>query len=133
MRLNSLKTKEIMISFSRPPPLVHAIMIEGKALERVDLVTLLGVKLSNDLSWEKHVDHIIKKAQCRLFSLNMLRRAKVSGKDIMQIFCSKIRPVIEYASPVWHPGLTIEQSDDLEAIQKRACKVAFPSSPMRNV
>jgi hypothetical protein len=72
------------------------------------------------------VSHIIKKAQGRLFTLNMLRRARVSAKDIFQIFCSKIRPVLEYASPVWHPGLTQEQSDDIENIQVRACKIAFP-------
>ena len=52
----------------------------------------------------------------------MLKRAKVSGKDIIQIYCSKIQPVLEYASPCWHPGLTIEQTDDIEAIQRRAAR-----------
>ena len=57
----------------------------------------------------------------------MLRRAKVSAKDIVSIFCSKMRPVLEYASPVWHPGLTNEQSNALEHIQERALRLAYPT------
>ena len=126
MRINGSKTKEMLISFSKSQADVPHISIDGSLLERVESVTLLGVQISNDLSWEKHVSFIVKKAQSRLFSLNMLRRAKVSSKDIMDIFCSKVRPVLEYASPLWHPGLTQEQSDDIENLQKRACKIAFP-------
>ena len=100
MRLNSKKTKEMVISFSKPPPQLPSIKVDGCPLERVDSVTLLGVILSSDLSWDMHMGHILKKAQSRLFALNILRRAKVSGEDIMQIFSSKIRPVLEYASPV---------------------------------
>ena len=126
MKLNTAKTKEMLISFSRPPPTVPRITVEGVPLERVDCVTLLGVKLSADLTWHNHVQHIISKAQSRLFSLNILRRAKVSSKDIIQIYCSKVRPVIEYAAPVWHSGLSKELSDNLEDIQIRALKIAHP-------
>ena len=57
----------------------------------------------------------------------MLKRAKVAPKDIMQIFCARIRPILEYAAPVWHGGLTKELSDSIEDLQKRACKIALPS------
>ena len=127
MKLNATKTKEMFISFCRQTPNVPSITVDGKPLERVDCVTLLGVKLSSDLSWHHHVDHILKKANPCLYSLNMLKRAKVSPKDITQIFCSRIRPILEYAAPVWHGGLTKEMRDNIEAIQKRALKIALPS------
>ena len=73
-----------------------------------------------------HISKIVKKAQSRLYALNMLRRARVSPQDIIQIFCAKIRPVVEYAAPLWHSGLTVEQSEDIEHLQHRACKIAFP-------
>ena len=116
----------MLISFSRSPLSVPRITVAGEPLERVDCVTLLGVKLSSDLTWHNHIHHIISKAQSRLFSLNILRRAKVSPKDIIQIYCSKVRPVIEYAAPVWHSGLSKELSDNLEDIQIRAHKIAYP-------
>ena len=32
----------------------------------------------------------------------------------------------EYASPVWHSGLTKTQSDDIERVQKRCMRIVFP-------
>ena len=34
---------------------------------------------------------------------------------------------MEYAAPVWHPGLTCQQSDALECIQKRALRIILGS------
>ena len=34
-----------------------------------------------------------------------------------------MRPILEYACPVWHAGLTKDQSNKLEGIQKRALRV----------
>ena len=42
------------------------------------------------------------------------------------MYCSNVHPILEYAAPVWHPGLTQEHTDDLERIQIRAMKIAFP-------
>ena len=49
MKINSSKTKEMLVSFSRPPPDVASITINGCPLQRVKSVTLLGVKISNDM------------------------------------------------------------------------------------
>ena len=40
-------------------------------------------------------------------------------------YCSIIRSVLEYASPVW-AGLTQYLSDQIESVQKRALKIIFP-------
>jgi len=37
-----------------------------------------------------------------------------------------IWPVLEYASPVWHHLITKKQSDQIEAIQKRATRIIYP-------
>jgi len=37
-----------------------------------------------------------------------------------------VRPVLEYASPVWHSSLTVAQRESLESIQKRAMRIIFP-------
>ena len=75
-----------------------------------------------------HIWNVVTKASARLFSLNMLRRAKVAPRDIIKIYCSKIRPVLEYATAVWHPGLTSELNDLIEHVQERALRIASPYS-----
>ena len=37
-----------------------------------------------------------------------------------------MRPVLEYACPVWHTNLPQYLSDNIEVIQKRALKCIFP-------
>ena len=41
----------------------------------------------------------------------------------MLTLASVIRPVIEYACPVWQSGLTIDQRGRLESIQRRALHI----------
>ena len=53
----------------------------------------------------------------------------VWGKRIVQmsvtLACSTgyIRPIVEYAVPVWHSGLTKKQTAQIERIQKRALSI----------
>ena len=47
--------------------------------------------------------------------------------DIVCVFTSIIRSVLEYACPVWHPGLTKKLSEDIECVQKRCLKLLFPA------
>ena len=38
-----------------------------------------------------------------------------------------VRPVLEYASPVWHSNLTAEQRQTIETVQRRACQISVGS------
>ena len=69
----------------------------------------------------------MKKVRKRFYILYQLVRAGVSTKDIITAYCSVIRSVLEYACPVWHPGLTKAQSEDLERVQKRCFKIIWPN------
>ena len=81
------QVKGMVISFSKVTRVIPGIDVEGTILERADTIKLLGVQLSNDLSWGHHVEFIVKKAHSRLFCLKMLRRTKMKAKDIIAIFC----------------------------------------------
>ena len=45
--------------------------------------------------------------------------------------CAIIRSVLEYAYPVWHGGLTITQSNDIERVQKRCLRMIYPDHSYR--
>ena len=59
--------------------------------------------------------------------INYLVRAGISDKDIIIVYTSIIRSILEYACPVWHPGLTAKQTKDIERVQKRCLKLIFPT------
>ena len=46
--------------------------------------------------------------------------------DVIAVYCSLIRSILEYACPVWHCGLTKGQSDEIEGVQRRCLKILFP-------
>ena len=115
----------MVISFRKVAPNIPCIVVESTTLERAATVKLLGVQLANDLSWSHHVEFIVKKAQGRLFCLNICcQELKMRTKDITAIFSLKIRHILEYTAQVWHLGLTMEQTKGIETIQKRAYSIA---------
>ena len=101
------------------------IIIEGIPVEVVKHAKLLGVILSDDLTWNMHVDSIVKK----LLKVYMLYQLKRAGRqtDLVNVYVSVVRPVLEYACPVWHTNLPKYLSDNIEMIQKRALKSIFPN------
>ena len=87
MKMNSEKSKEIIISYAHGNigNDVPNILIDGKVVERVDHVKLLGITLSNDLTWKRHVDNIVKNAGKRIYMLYQLKRAGVNQADLITI------------------------------------------------
>ena len=57
--------------------------------------------MDNELKWNCHVDYIIKKACKKLYPLRVLRRARVSQPNILRIYLSSVRPVLEYAGRIY--------------------------------
>ena len=47
------------------------------------------------------MDNIVKKAGKRVYRLYQLKRAGVKQADLVTINISVVRPVVEYACPVW--------------------------------
>ena len=97
--------------------------LAGQELVSTDVLNILGVKIAKTMKWDIHISDITRRASGRLFLLSSLKRFGLSRSDLITIYIGYIRPLLEYAVPVWHPGLTVKQHDSLERIQKRACRI----------
>ena len=84
---------------------------------------LLGVYISEDLSWNAHID---KKANKRLYPLRTLKKSNLTIMQSVQVYCSIVRSVLEYAFPVW-AALPKYLGDVLESVQKRALRIVLPN------
>ena len=98
--------------------MLRPIVVGNAIVERVASFKLLGVYISRDLTWDAHVDYILKKANKRLYILRALRRSGVSVPDMVNIYCAVIRSVVEYASPVFS-----DLPAFLSAVSVRPCAV----------
>ena len=128
-QLNESKCKELRISFAKSAADFAPIVINGKAIEVVSTVKLLGLNISSDLRWNCHVAEISKKVASRLYFLKQLKRANIPTKDLLIFYRTCIRPVMEYACPVFHNALPAYLSVELEQLQKRAMRIIFPFVP----
>ena len=117
--INTDKTKEMLFSFGNPPK-IDPLIMNGVEIERVKKTKLLGVMITDNLKWDEHIDYINGKASKRLYFLRRLKRSGLEDRELIVLYVSMIRSVLEYACPVWSTCLTIGLSDTIESIQKRA-------------
>ena len=68
----------------------------------------------------------VKKGSKRLNAIRALKKCELTDRQLILVYCSIIRSVLEYWSPAW-AGLTQYLSDHIESIQKRALQIIFPS------
>lgn len=59
----------------------------------------------------------------------LFRREGVDPSDIINFYCTVIRPVLEYCSPVFRHALPEYLSNDIERVQKRALSIILPNCP----
>ena len=104
LQFNAKKCKVMLITRNSlpPPPII------GTELQRVHSYRYLGVTLTSNLSWTPHITECCNKTR-RLIGLLYRRfHQHLSSSTLIKLYCSFIRPHLEYASIVWNPGLKRE-------------------------
>ena len=106
MELNNNKCQLMIFSRGRSP-LNHVYHIKGSSLFLAPQIKDLGVMLDSHLSFTPHLDSVVSK------SLQMLGFIKRNTKDFLNIpsikllYCSLVRPHLEYCSSVWSPSYNV--------------------------
>ena len=89
----------------------------------VQEVKLLGVIVSQDLKWQKNTNFICKKASEILWILRRLKKFNIKTYQPFDVYQKEVRSILEYAVPVWNSGITQEQSNQIERVQKVAFRM----------
>ena len=79
-----IKTKELIVDYRKRRAEHANIHIDRAVVERVGSFKLLGVHITNKLSWSKHSKTVVKRARQNLFSLRRLKRFGM-GPQILKI------------------------------------------------
>ena len=105
------------------PIVLPDLTLNGTPLPVVHNIKLLGVHMNSKLNWNDHIDFIVSKARRTLFILYRARQFGFSVRTMFTLYLWYIRTGLEYAAPVWHPGITAQQNTRLERIQKRCLRI----------
>ena len=103
-------------------------VLDGAQLEVVSEYRDLGVLMDPKLSFVKHINAIICKARSML---GFIKRWSIEFKDpyiTKLLFTALVRPLLEYASPVWSPSYAVH-SDAIESVQKQFLLFALRGLP----
>ena len=79
---------------------------------------ILGLTLQNDMKWKSNTKNMTSKAYKRLWIIKRLKRAGANKEDLIDVYSKQVRSVLEFGAPVWSSGLTKEEIDDIERVQK---------------
>ena len=120
MRLPLAKNKTNLIHFGNKNPNA-SLIIDGSPINPTTSVRDLGVTISNELKFHEHIFNIVKRANQRA---NLILRSFSSRSPslLKRLFIVYVRPILEYASPLWSPSDPhgdVEYVNLLESVQRR--------------
>jgi hypothetical protein len=119
MKFNVSKCAVMTITKKKKPSLCNYTM-KNETIPRVDEHDYLGIRIADDLSWNKHCNNIINKSSK---TLGLIRRNLHScNTEVYSLaYRTLVRPKLEYASTAWSPHTT-SYINKLEAIQNSAAR-----------
>jgi hypothetical protein len=119
MTFNADKCSTITIT-RKKKPLNFSYELHSQILERVDSATYLGVELSSDLTWARHIDKTTAKANRQLAFIR--RNLPIRNTTVKSAaYIGLVRPILEYCAPVWNPHHK-KYISQIEMVQRRAAR-----------
>ena len=120
MKFHPEKSNFIRISNSRRRIINTSYQLHGHTLEVVDSSKYVGVTISEDLTWRKHVEDTVNKANKTLgFVRRNLSKCKYRVKSVA--YTTIVHPRLEYSCIVWDPHLASD-IHILEQVHRRAAR-----------
>ena len=100
------------------------LLLNGQPADLVDSIGYLGLTISADLSWSKHVENITSKAR-QLVGLLFQQFYKHASTDtICKPYLTIVQPHLEYACEIWDSYLA-KDCQMIESVQKFASRVCL--------
>ena len=121
MVFNVTKCKSMLLSHKRNVT-TPTLTLDGCPLDFVREYKYLGILISTDLSWKRHIEGICVKVK-KLVDMLYRKFSLYASLYIMaRLYVNQIRPHLEYGVQLWHPHLATDTAA-LEKVQKFALRI----------
>ena len=81
----------------------------------------LGVNFQSNFKFNGHIWNISSQALRKLGFIKRMTKEFKTSKSLITLYKSTVRPLLEYASPIWSPSAD-KYIDELEKVQKKLVK-----------
>ena len=123
MKLNILKTKNIIFNFSSDKKFSTDIRLKKDVIETVTEAKLLGTIITDDLKWNRNTENIVKETNRRMQLLHKAKKFTNNIRDLKQIYMLQIRSKLDQSAVVWHSSLSNKNRNDLRKSSEVCCEV----------
>ena len=123
MIISQQKTKAMIINYTDNYQFSTRLHLKGENIEIVDKMKILGTIVTNQLSWNENCDLLIRKVNARMTLLRGVLNFGAKNEEMVHLWKTFCRSVLEQSCVVWHSSLTQENKNDLERTQKTFCKL----------
>ena len=103
-------------------------MLKNENIEIVKKFKLLGTIFTDRLTWSENCQRIIRKVNMRLQFLTKCFSFGASKQEMVKLWVTYCRSILEQSCVVWNGSLTNENINDLERTQKTFCKLIFQNN-----
>ena len=126
MRVNPTKTQCICISSNQDDNVKSYFRPgTGDHISSGNQLKVLGFWFSNKPDVSLNIEKTAAKFRSKLWGLRELRDSGLKSEDLLIIYKSSLRPILEFANNAIFSMLTATHSEYLESLQRRAMKVVF--------
>ena len=125
MQINTSKTNIMLFNTSRKYDFPPELKLPDSAnfLNVIESTKLLGIQLTTDLRWAQHSSYLCRRAAAKFWMLRRMKLLKIDPSIIVDFYFKEVRSICEMACQVFHSGLTKQQTQDIENIQKKSLKI----------
>ncbi len=99
--------------------------LQNETLPREQYPSILGVKFDPQFKFHLHVDNICARASRRLNVLKALTGTTwgQQKETLSLLYKATIRPLFNYACPVWFPAISDTSVKKMQTVQNYACRI----------
>ena len=95
-------------------------------------LNILGVTVSNTLTFSHHVTALIEKCARTLYALKTIRGHGLAGNALFDVARSTMVAQLLYASPAWWGFLKADEQNRLQSVVRKAQRSGFLPNSQKN-
>ena len=120
LRLAPEKCSVLTLSLSEPNP---SFFLNNTQISSSKFIRDLGIIISDNLKWEKHIDYIYRNASTSAYQISRFSKTR-NIWTLIKLFKTYIRPKLEFNTPLWSPHLT-KDITRIEKVQRTFTRYVF--------